>query len=96
MAVIEIFSIICVSLGAFFFFASSVALLRFPDTLTRIHAVTKADSLGLGFIVLALIPRAGSPLAALKLILVWLLVLATGVTVGQLIARSVDKETRSQ
>jgi multicomponent Na+:H+ antiporter subunit G len=33
--------------GAFFFLAGTVGLLRFPDTLTRLHALTKADNLGL-------------------------------------------------
>ena len=33
--------------------AGTVGLLRFPDTLTRLHALTKVDNLGLGFIVLA-------------------------------------------
>ena len=73
--------------GAFFFMAGTVGLLRFPDPLTRLHALTKADSLGLGLIVLGLLPRAGGPLATLKLILVWLLVQLAGATVAQLIAR---------
>ena len=73
--------------GAFFFMAGTVGLLRFPDPLTRLHALTKADSLGLGLIVLGLLPRATGLLAALKLILVWLLVQLAGATVAQLIAR---------
>ena len=73
--------------GAFFFMAGTVGLLRFPDPLTRLHALTKADSLGLGLIVLGLLPRASGPLAALKLMLVWLLVQLAGATVAQLIAR---------
>jgi multisubunit Na+/H+ antiporter MnhG subunit len=28
--------------GTFFFFAGTVGLLRFPDALTRLHALTKA------------------------------------------------------
>ena len=43
--------------GAFFFLAGTVGLLRFPDSLTRLHALTKADNLGLGLIVLGLLPR---------------------------------------
>ena len=40
-----------------FFLAGTVGLLRFPDTMTRLHALTKVDNLGLGLIVLALLPR---------------------------------------
>ena len=58
-----------------------------PDTLTRLHALTKADNLGLGLVVLGLLPHVSGPLAALKLVCVWLLVLLAGATASQLIAR---------
>ncbi|MGA9268910.1 MAG: monovalent cation/H(+) antiporter subunit G, partial [Rhodomicrobium sp.] len=88
MSVADIFTVITVSAGAFFFMAGSVGLLRFPDTLTRLHALTKADNLGLGLVVLGLMARAGGLLPALKLASVWLLVLFTGAAVSQLIARA--------
>jgi len=81
-------TIVAVSAGAFFFFAGTVGLLRFPDTLSRLHALTKADNLGLGLVVLGLLPRAEGPFGALKLIAVWLLALLAGATVTQLIART--------
>ncbi|WP_309143234.1 monovalent cation/H(+) antiporter subunit G [Bradyrhizobium cajani] len=81
-------TIASVSAGAFFFLAGTVGLLRFPDTLTRLHALTKADNLGLGFVVLGLLPQAASLRDGLKLISIWLLALLAGATVSQLIARS--------
>jgi len=81
-------TIVAVSAGAFFFFAGTVGLLRFPDTLSRLHALTKADNLGLGLVVLGLLPRAEGPFGALKLIAVWLFALLAGATVTQLIART--------
>ena len=86
-ALLDIVTAAAVVAGGFFFMAGTVGLLRFPDPLTRLHALTKADSLGLGLIVLGLLPRASGPLAALKLMLVWLLVQLAGATVAQLIAR---------
>lgn len=85
--VLDLFTIIAVSAGVLFFLAGVVGLLRFPDALTRLHALTKADNVGLGLIVAGLLPQAGSVLAGLKLLLVWLTVLLAGATVGQLIAR---------
>jgi len=85
---LDIFTIAAVSVGAFFFLAGTVGLLRFPDTLTRLHALTKADNLGLGLVVLGLLPRAQGPLEALKLVTVWLLVLLASGTVSQLIGRA--------
>ena len=85
---LNVFTIVAISAGFIFFLAGTVGLLRFPDTLTRLHALTKADNLGLGLVVLGLLPRADWPLGAMKLVAVWLLVLLAGATVGQLIARS--------
>src|SRR5262245_32617775 len=83
----NVFTVVAVGVGAFFFVAGTVGLLRFPDPLTRLHALTKADNLGLGLIVVGLLPRAHGPVGALKMIVVWLLVQPAGAPVAQLIAR---------
>lgn len=76
--------------GGFFFFAGTVGLLRFPDVYTRLHALAKADNLGLGCVVLALALQADSVAVALKLLLVWPLALAASACVGYAIARRAD------
>lgn len=73
--------------GAAFFVAGTVALMRFPDVYTRLHALSKVDSLGLGLTVLGLMVQADSAARVLKLLLVWLLALAANATVAFLIAR---------
>jgi multicomponent Na+:H+ antiporter subunit G len=83
----DIFTVAAVSAGAVFFLAGSVGLLRFPDALSRLHALTKADNLGIGLVMLGLLPRADGLLAALKLVFVWLLVLLASAMVSQLVAR---------
>ena len=57
---LDLFTIVSVAGGAFFFLAGTVGLLRFPDTFTRLHALTKADNLGLGLVILGLLPHVGS------------------------------------
>lgn len=84
---IDIFSVLCISGGVFFFLTGTVALLRFPDTLTRLHALTKADNLGLGLVVLGLLPQADGLLAASKLCLIWVVPQLSGTTTSQLIGR---------
>jgi multicomponent Na+:H+ antiporter subunit G len=86
--VLDGLTILAVCAGAFFFLAGAVGLLRFPDALSRLHALTKADNLGLGLVVLGLLFQMQGLLAALKLIGVWLLTLLAGATVTQLIARA--------
>jgi multicomponent Na+:H+ antiporter subunit G len=88
------FSTLCILAGAFFFLAGTVGLIRFPDTLSRVHALTKADNLGLGLIVLGLLPLAPGFDAALKLILIWVLVLIGGATAAQLIGAAAAREDR--
>ena len=85
-AVLDVFTIVLVSAGAVFFLAGTVGLLRFPDPLTRLHALTKADNLGLGLIVLGLLPRVEGLPSGFKLVLIWLLALLAGAVASQLIA----------
>ena len=82
---LDVFTVVMVALGALFFLGGTLGLLRFPDTLSRLHALTKADNLGLGLVVLGLLPRAAWPLDALQLIAVWLLAMLSGAVVGQFI-----------
>lgn len=88
MNALDLFSIAAVVAGAFFFLAGTVGLLRFQDSFTRLHALTKADNLGLGLVVVGLLPQAGGVGGALKLVLIWLLVLLGGACASQLIART--------
>ena len=89
---LDVLSIVAIGTGVFFFLAGTVGLLRFPDSLTRLHALTKADNLGLGLVVLGLLPRAGSLLGALKLVAIWALVQLAGATAAQLIGRAVRRK----
>ena len=88
---LDIVTVCAVSAGGVFFLAGTVGLLRFPDSLSRLHALTKADNLGLGLVVVGLLPQADGLLAALKLIAVWLLAQLAGATVTQLVARAVRR-----
>lgn len=88
----SLFTIILVSAGVVFFAAGTAGLWRFPDTLSRLHALTKADGLGLGLITLGLLPLAGGVLEALKLILVWGLVMLSGACAAQLIAERLRRD----
>jgi multicomponent Na+:H+ antiporter subunit G len=74
--------------GSLFFLAGTLGLLRFPDTYSRLHALTKADNLGLGLIALSVAIHSGSPAVALKLFAIWLLALLAGTTNCYLLGRN--------
>lgn len=84
----EWLSIGFIGFGAFFFFAGTVGLLRFPDVYTRLHALTKADNLGLGLIIVGLMLQTETWTAILKLLLIWALVLLSSAASCHLVARA--------
>ena len=83
---IDSLSVALMLAGAGFFLAGTLGLVRFPDVYTRLHALTKADNLGLGLIVLGLMLQAESVAGAGKLLFIWLLLLAASASASQLIA----------
>jgi len=89
----DLATIVLVSAGAVFFLAGTAGLLRFPDPLTRLHALTKADNLGLGLMVIGLLPQAEGILAGLKLVVVWLLAQLAGASATRLVARAVRRQS---
>ncbi len=91
MMVVDALSLVLLTAGAFFFFAGTVGLLRFPDVYNRLHAVTKVDNLGLGFVVVALMLQADSWTVVVKLALIWLLAMVSAATAGYLIANSATR-----
>lgn len=83
-----VLSVLLLTAGAFFFFAGTVGLLRFPDFYCRLHALTKADNLGMGMLVAGLILQPMAWSTRLQLVLTWFLVLVAAATVCHLLARS--------
>lgn len=73
--------------GGAFYLAGTVGLLRFPDVYTRLHALTKADNVGLGMMVTGLALQLESWATVGKMLLIWLLVLLAGASVSHLVAR---------
>lgn len=83
-------TVVLAAAGALFLTVGTVGLLRLDDLHSRIHALTKADTLGLGLIVLALLPHAGSVGAAATMLLVWALALVSAAVIAHLLARGVE------
>ena len=88
MRVTEFLTLFLLLAGAGFFLAGTVGLLRFPGVYTRLHAVTKADNVGLGLVVAGLVLQAESWAAMGKLLFIWLLVLLASASVAHLVART--------
>jgi multicomponent Na+:H+ antiporter subunit G len=88
------FTLVFVVAGALLFLAGTLGLLRFPDTLSRLHALSKADNLGLGLIVIGLLPQTPSVAGGVKFVCIWLLAQLSAATASQLIAGIVARRKR--
>lgn len=68
--VMDVAGLVCLLFGAIFCLAASVGLLRFPDLLTRMHAGTKPQVLGVLLVILGvgLRTRSGLDLGMLFLV----------------------------
>lgn len=84
----DVLTVILLITGGVFFLAGTVGLLRFPDVYSRLHALTKADNVGLGLLVIGLALQAESWAAVGKLLFIWFLVLLAGASVAHLVARA--------
>ena len=93
MILLELLSTVFLCLGLFFFIASAIGLLRFPDTLCRMHALAKADNLALGCIILGVILRQTDLLTIAKLVLIWGITLLSSATSGFLLAQRIRRKT---
>jgi multicomponent Na+:H+ antiporter subunit G len=86
--ILQVLSIVLCAGGSLFLVAGTIGLLRFPDVYTRLHALTKADNLGLGLIAVGIALQAGSWMEAWKVLLVWALALVASTTACNLIANA--------
>ncbi len=92
---IDLIALSLIFVGIGFFIIGSLGLLRLPDLLSRLHALTKADNLGLGLLATGLALLHGGILFSIKLLLIWLLVLAGSAVSSHLIAsHSLRRESK--
>jgi multicomponent Na+:H+ antiporter subunit G len=92
---IDAVSSLLIVAGLGFYLAGSIGLLRLPDLYSRLHALTKADNLGLGLVTAGLALHSQQLLGTLQLLLIWLAVLAASAASAHLIAQHARRrETR--
>jgi multicomponent Na+:H+ antiporter subunit G len=87
-AVPEILAGVCLLLGGAFALVAGVGLVRLPEVFTRMHASTKAGTLGVGLIAVALALTTPDAAVASKAIGCAVFLLATGPIGAHLIGRA--------
>jgi len=84
----DIAAIILVCGGLFFFFTSTVGLLRFPDLYSRMHATGKGDTLAVLLMVAGAICHHGINLNSAKLLLIAIFIFIANPTATHAIGRA--------
>lgn len=79
---------ILIILGGAFSAVAGLGLVRLPDVLIRMHASTKAGTLGVGLIVLAVSINFGTSLIITKALLIIVFLLLTAPVAAHLIGRA--------
>lgn len=87
----DVSSMVLLLVGAVFFLAGTVGMLRFPDVYTRLHALTKADNLGLGMLVTAFMLQADSVVVAIKLFIIWVFIMFSSSLSAILVANAAHR-----
>jgi len=88
MSAAEWIASVCFLLGCALTLIAAIGVLRFPDLLTRMHAATKPQVLGLMFMVVGLAVSLGSNQLTWKLLLVVAFQFMTAPVAAHMVGRS--------
>lgn len=86
--VADVLAAVCLLLGSFFALVAAIGVVRLPDLLSRMHAATKPQVIGLLLVVLGLALRLRDPGSLGILGLVVLMQMATSVVAGHMVGRA--------
>ena len=75
-------------LGIFFIVVAAIGMLRMPDLMIRMHAATKAGTVGVGFIMLAVANHFGELGITVRALIIIVFLLVTAPVAAHLIGRS--------
>ncbi|WP_179783727.1 monovalent cation/H(+) antiporter subunit G [Micromonospora jinlongensis] len=84
----------CLVAGAVLGLAAAIGVLRFPDALSRMHAATKPQVLGVLLLLLGIMLRLRSPADLGMILLVAVFQLATAPVAAQMIGRAAYRSGR--
>jgi multicomponent Na+:H+ antiporter subunit G len=87
-SVLLIIEYIAIVIGVFFMFVASLGVLRLRDFYMRVHAPTKAATLGLIFLLIAVAIVVGTPTVMTKAVLAIVFIAATAPAGAHLLARA--------
>lgn len=92
----DIVSAVFLLTGCTMAFTAAIGVLRFPDTLSRMHAATKPQTFGLLLVLIGAMIRLGDNVDIGMLVLAGLFAIITAPVIAHRIGRLVYQEQRAQ
>lgn len=74
--------------GAAFYLIGAIGLVRMPDVFTRMHATSVSETMGVTLLVVGMAIQAGFTLVAVKLGIIWVVLMVTGPVASHALARA--------
>ncbi|MEZ4606650.1 MAG: monovalent cation/H(+) antiporter subunit G [Deinococcales bacterium] len=87
----DLIDILLLIIGLFFILTASIGLLRMPDLMVRMHAVSKAGTVGVGFVMLAVANHFADFGVTVRALSIILFLLGTAPVASHLIGRAAYK-----
>lgn len=94
--VLEVVSAIFILLGAILAFTAAVGIVRFPDTLSRMHAATKPQVVGLILVLTGAVIQLRGSVDIWMLVLVGVFTLVTAPVIAHTVGRVAYREQRGR
>lgn len=85
---VDVLAAILMLLGAFFVFVAALGAVRLPDLFMRMHAATKAGTLGAGLVLIAALMVFGTVAVTTKALLAFVFLLLTAPVAAHVLGRA--------
>jgi multicomponent Na+:H+ antiporter subunit G len=93
---LEVIAAVLILLGALLAMTAAIGIVRFPDTLSRMHAATKPQVIGLVLVLIGAVIRLRGNVDIWMLVLVGLFTLLTAPVIAHTVGRVAYREQRSR
>lgn len=94
--VLDVASAVLILLGALLAMTAAIGIVRFPDTLSRMHAATKPQVIGLVLVLIGAVIRLRGNVDIWMLVLVGLFTLLTAPVIAHTVGRVAYREQRNR
>ncbi|QBJ95822.1 monovalent cation/H(+) antiporter subunit G [Rhodococcus sp. ABRD24] len=93
---LEILAATCLLLGSLLALTAAIGIVRFPDTLSRMHAATKPQVVGLVLVLIGAVIRLRGNVDIWMLVLIGLFTLLTAPVIAHSVGRVAYREQRGR